>query len=515
LSANGQNATNSRAGGGAGGSIRVIATTIVGSGTLFANGGAGEPVHGGGGGGGRIALVANTNLFTGTLSAIGGAGWQRGGAGTLYATSTSSLGKVTIDNGGFAGASTPVELANSSHTLEVRGRAVLLTASSELQTVKGLIVRTGSTISTVATNFATMNWQVSGDAAIESGAEIQLSGKGLSPGIGTGIGQGSSLVAGGSGHGGNGGLGQSGTTSVFGGLTYGSTTAPTSFGSGGRCVGNSAGGRGGGALHLTVTGKLQLDGLILADGTTGSGASSGGAAGGSVWLTLGEFAGRGLISANGGNGGMPYGGGGGGGRIAVTCQIKTFTGAITAFGGAGPVAVAGGAGTIYTKLSSAPYADLLVDNGGLLGANTSSSDLSSGFNLIITGGAVYRPTAAPTSLGSVMIGPNSKWLVGNGSVGATITVASNVIVAAGGLISGDGFGFGIGSGPGAGSTSPFGSTGGGHGGFGGRGTGFTNSFTPGGNAYDPTTSPSHAGSGGGSLSVAAGLGGGPEGPDYG
>ena len=85
-------------------------------------------------------------------------------------------------------------------------------------------------------------------------------------------------------------------------------------------------GYGGGALRLVVRNQLLLRGLITADGTScvpsvdGAG-TSGGGAGGSVWITvtngplLGPPSGR--ISASGGDGCPNGGGGGSGGRIAV------------------------------------------------------------------------------------------------------------------------------------------------------------------------------------------------------
>ena len=502
LTANGQNATNSRAGGGAGGSIRITAPTITGNGMLRANGGAGEPVHGGGGGGGRIALASATNLFIGTFSATGGAGWQHGGAGTLYVTSKSSLGKVTIDNGGFVGANTPIELANSSHALEVRGHATVGIASSASQTLRSLIVRSNSIITSFATNNATVNLSVIGDAVIELGAELLVTGKGYPADQGPGAGI-SGVAGSGAGHGGYGGSGiSSGGAIAVGGNSYDSLTAPTQAGSGGRSVGIFPGGSGGGAVQLTVKGNLQLDGRISADATAGSGTASGGAAGGSVLLSLNRFSGAGSISANGSKGGMPSGGGGGGGRIAVTHTISTFIGTMTATGGTG--AISGGAGTIYTKRNASEFADLRVDNGGLKGTNTPAGS-DSGYNLVITGGAVFHPSAPALTLilGSVSVGPDSTWLLGNGAASANVSVVSNVTVAPGGLMSGDGLGYASGQGPGAATSS---AGGGGHGGYGGSGVGAGSGIPrPGGNIYDSSANPTQPGSGGGGGAGGAAL----------
>lgn len=497
VTANGQNATNSRAGGGAGGSIWITAPTISGNGRVQADGGAGEPVHGGGGGGGRIALIATTNLFSGNISAVGGAGWQRGGAGTVLTQDDVAGPKLTIDNGGQSGAATLVNLSTSGTALVIQGRAHVVSASVAQQSMTNLMVRAGSTIATTATNLATLSWFVSGDAVIEAGATVQLGGRGYSPNLGPGTGFSSGTVGSGAGHGGYGGSGISGATVSPGGNTYDSISGPTMVGSGGRSIGIFPGGAGGGAVRLTVTGKLRLDGQIITDGTAASGNASGGASGGSVWLVLGDFAGSGLISADGGNGGLPYGGGGGGGRIAVIAAKSTFNGTLSAVGGIG--AVSGGAGTIFTKLATSPYADLIVDNGGWTGTNT-PSDLSLLQNLFISGGAICRPTVSSLTLGSVQVGTDSTWLLGSGSSGGNVTVASNLIVAAGGAISGDGLGFGGTQGSGSGSSSSLGSSGGGHGGYGGRGAGFTNTISsPGGNVYGSAANPTLPGSGGGST----------------
>jgi methionine-rich copper-binding protein CopC len=89
------------------------------------------------------------------------------------------------------------------------------------------------------------------------------------------------------------------------------------------------GGAGGGAIHLTSTGLLLIEGSITANGGNGSGASNsgyggqgGGGAGGTVWLTAPTVTNFGTVTARGGNGGnidggYGRGGGGGAGRIRV------------------------------------------------------------------------------------------------------------------------------------------------------------------------------------------------------
>ena len=143
------------------------------------------------------------------------------------------------------------------------------------------------------------------------------------------------------------------------------------------------GGSGGGAIRLTVTGTLTLDGRITANGSNGFGQGSGGGAGGSVWLTVGKFIGTGLVTANAGAGEPPFGGGGGGGRIAIYYATNQFTGSISAPGGAG--GNNGSAGTIYSQASTAKSGQLTIDNRGLSATNT-VFDLQSG-DLIVSGSA--------------------------------------------------------------------------------------------------------------------------------
>src|ERR1017187_10415580 len=134
------------------------------------------------------------------------------------------------------------------------------------------------------------------------------------------------------------------------------------------------GGTGGGAINLNVTGVLQVYGTISASGGAGNSPSAGGGSGGSIFLTVGTLAGLGVIAANGGAG-NDWGGGGGGGRIAIIYGSCGFSGLVSAYGGGGYAA--GGAGTIYTKLNSqSASAQVLVDNGGQAGTNTTFGSAS-------------------------------------------------------------------------------------------------------------------------------------------
>ena len=153
-------------------------------------------------------------------------------------------------------------------------------------------------------------------------------------------------------------------------------------------------GAGGGAIRLNVTGMLVLDGRISADGGLALAEGSGGGAGGSVWLTVGTLTGAGTISANGGMGsgfGLYGGGGGGGGRIAVQYGMDLFFGVTSARGGSG--SAWGGAGTIYTKANSQSWGQVVADNGGQAGTNTTWTS-SGTLDLTVRNGAVVSPPSS-------------------------------------------------------------------------------------------------------------------------
>jgi len=152
-------------------------------------------------------------------------------------------------------------------------------------------------------------------------SRINVNGRGYGEHQGPGAGTGSGSGASGSG-GGHGGAGSPGThSSSVGGGTYGSFAYPATMGSGGGP--NSGSGAGGGVLRLTVGGTLTVDGSIAANGAGASTFNTtGGGAGGSVWVRSTVVTGTGVISASGGSSNNSSAGSGGGGRIAVySCNI--------------------------------------------------------------------------------------------------------------------------------------------------------------------------------------------------
>ena len=266
----------------------------------------------------------------------------------------------------------------------------------------------------------------------------------------------------------------------------------------------SIGGAGGGSIRLNVSGILQADGRISANGGNGSGSGGGGGSGGSIWLTVGTLSGAGSITANGGNGADAIGGGGGGGRIAITYNNNSFTGPVSAYGGGG--ASWGGAGTVYLKTNSQSYGQLILDNGGNAGTNTTFN--ASSIDLLVTGGAIGQGPSGGWSVRNLQIRTNSVLTTVASTSSQTVTVTGNATIDAGGAISVDGTGSGASSGIGAGATySGSIKGGGGHGGFGAANpSGY-------GGAYGSIQSPVTAGSGGGngsgsSIAPRGGAGGG-------
>lgn len=514
ISADGEAGLSEGGGGGSGGSIWLTVGTLAGSGTISANGGMGNGTGlwgGGGGGGGRIAVEHGTSLFFGTITSCGGSGSAVGGAGTIYTKATlQPWGQVLVDNGGRAGTNTTLGTSSPGTVdLTVQGGAVLVPVASQM--IGTLLVASNGWL--CLTNYA-YQLTVSGNATIHAGGGILANGTGYAGNTGPGAGRyyssGSAYIGGGGGYGGYGAAGGAGTPATApnpsaGGSPYGSPIFPLERGSGGGgTYPYAAGGSGGGLIRLNVTGVLQVDGIISANGSPGASPSAGGGSGGTVFLEVGTLSGRGVISANGGMGNS-LGGGGSGGRIAILYAANTFSGLASAYGGGGYAW--GGAGTIYTRASNQPIGLVTLDNGGHAGTNTSWTASVGNIDLTVQGGAVFAPTlSTPPTIGNLLIASNG-WLVLAGSSGYSapmLTITGNATVRAGGGIIADGTGFPGGQGIGAGRYSQtetgYVSGGGGHGGY-GASSGGGGKAAPGGITYDTLLTPTIMGSGGGTYST--------------
>jgi hypothetical protein len=500
ITANGVDGIGVGAGGGAGGGILLQAKLVAGSGAISAHGGVGSPPNAGGGGGGRIALYCATNRFAGGIIASGGAGWWPGGAGTVYIAPSNAPTQVqlVIDNGGLAGATTPLAALTNAVNLTVAHGAetAFLYGSNTLQSLT-----IGSNSFLLPGNFPPDSLLVNGNASIEATGGILLDGLSAAPvGGATMVSNGVSTGSGG----GNGGYGGVSFGGAAGGPPMGALQIPfTPGGAGGAGLGK--GGFGGGALNLRVIGKFILNGTISANGADGPGFGSGGGAGGGIYLLVDQLSGSGLISANGGDGEALLGGGGGGGRIEVLAELTTFAGTLTAYGGIGYGN--GGAGTIYVSPGKATSA-IIVDNGGNFGANTLLPQLSAS-DLTVANGASVGFTTGDVAVHNLVVGAN-------GVLTAATQGGQNFILSASGacsilsngyvLLDGRGYGANSGSTPGrygvAGNNS-----GGGGGGNGGDG-GASAWGASGGGSAGFITQANQAGSGGGASTSLGGAGGG-------
>jgi cysteine-rich repeat protein len=409
-----------------------------------------------------------------------------------------------------------------------------------------------------------------GSIDVQSGGNINVNSKGFTGTNGSGAGGSSTYTydgGAGGGHGGNGGTAgrdnASANTAASGGITNDSVTDPVLPGSGGGSnpSGGSCAASGGGAVKLSVSGTLSVNGNITANGGNGTyctNAGGGGGAGGSIYIydssgAMAMTGTTGTITANGGTGGnggpgAGWGGGGGGagGRVSIRANTSTYLGTQQAYGSAGGIGdnppketgYTGGAGTIFSKYGSATNGDLLVDGNNPAFTNSNTTQLTGNEtynNVNILRGAKYiLPGASNLSAtGYMTIGTGSSSVeiqnantltVGNLIIQSTGSLthsantsskasylnisATNVDVQSGGTINVDGKGYSSGNGTGkGGNVSSGGSGGAGYGGGGGNGSGAGGA---GGAAYGSNSSPDDMGSGGGLLSATAGGSGGGE-----
>jgi hypothetical protein len=461
LNANGAGAPPNNAGGGAGGSIWLTVGKLAGAGSISANGGPGEWVDGGGGSGGRIAVYYGLNEFAGALTAYGGAGHQRGGAGTIYTRKNgTAFGQLLVHNGGVWGNYTPL---TSPEAFQLILAEMAYVYPAEPLTVRDLVVGTNTTL-THLTGQARCEVTVLNNATIVAGGSVNTDGRGYPIGGDPGPGAGArrDCCGSGGGHGGTGGRTAGGAT---GGAPYGSVTEPLAPGSAGGNSDSGPGPAGGGVVRLNVANVLTIDGRVSANGVNGTINNTGGGAGGSVYLTAKTIAGQGAILADGGSGEWIDGGGGGGGRIALHASTIAFAGELFARGGGGHQR--GGAGSIYKKITGQTGGELVLDNGGNVGALTPFT-VPDKTRLILGGGSTFYPVG-PLNVVSLELRPGATLTHVIGPSGLTVNVEQDLVVAAGAAINLDHKGYPIGDdpGPGAGVNGPVCGGGGAHGGNGG------------------------------------------------
>ena len=490
-------------GGGAGGSLWLNVGTLTGSGLITARGGPGGVTGGGGGGGGRVAFYFTQNTFSGLLSAAGAAGNQAGGAGTIYTKSSSeALGHLLVDNDGNGGAWTPLTTPEAfGLVIRNQGKA---SASAPL-TCGTLLIQTNGVLSCPASS-SNLAVTVLGDAGIDLGGKLDVSGMGYAPQQGPGAGGRNTGGYGtGAGHGGVGGAVTG--YSLPGGGVYDSIVTPTQWGSGGGSSSLGSGGSGGSAVTLNVVGALRVDGALTDDGVAPSSLYDGGGAGGSLWITVGELTGSGSITARGAA--SSSGGGGGGGRIALYFTQNTFGGLLSAAGAVGNQV--GGAGTIYTRRSSDACGLVLVDNGnnpGVTRLNSSNWPAGLVFDLTLSGAAIVRPDV-PLTFRNLVLTNGAVVTHDQTQAGFQWTCLGDAWVASDASFNVNGLGYPAASGPGAGQRSISGwASGAGHGGWGQSSYWDATYVVSGGGTYGSSNQPVTLGSGGGSPSSGSGGSGG-------
>jgi hypothetical protein len=538
ISANGNNASSNQ-GGGSGGSVWIDvgiintgnAGVFTGTGSIAATGGNGDntnaPYYGGGGGGGRIAIYSVNHNFRGTVNVGGGAasgnGSSAGGSGSYYQNTTNM--NSLCDSGTMAAGCT---LSSSLYL----GDSYMISG-------------TDYTVASNGTIYGNISMNLSGSLTINSGGKISADGRGYVSQDGPSYGASSGWDGVGGTHGGVGGRGENIAST---GIAYGSLTQPIDFGSGG---GYGAGGIGGGALKVVVSGTLTNNGSITANGNNAT-SNGGGGAGGSIWIDVGivnagsgVFSGTGSITAKGGNGstgGAPYyGGGGGGGRIAVYSVDYNYRGSININGGADssyyftPGSAAGEVGTFYQYISNSNSlcdsgdlstnciistsrvlgdgvqltgTNLQIQNGGNIYsvAPVASSQLNlTGGTFAIDSGGIFNYNLAVLKTNTFAVSGQfsgnilDSLITGNLTINSGATLSANGKGFAGGAFWHNGYGINGGT---------YNSNSGGGGGYGGAGGRGSNASATGGTLSGASVMPVYMGSGGAAGGTSAGGSGG-------
>ncbi len=269
--------------------------------------------------------------------------------------------------------------ANGDETLVVgSGQKLYVDASAQ---VNGSVrIASGGTLSHLSGASTRMNLNIAGAFTLDSGGTVTASGRGNETKGKTG-GQGGA-------YGGR----------AFGGgaCCYGSIRRPTHYGSAGN---GTKSGNGGGAIRITATGAMTINGSITCNGSTVNYRCG---SGGSIWLTGASISGTGTIAANGGNQNHATNvSPGGGGRIAIwlTGSGADFSNFnidnITAYGGKyNNGTCKGGAGTIYLKTGDQ------ADNEGTLIVRNLTTDQ---YTDIMVGGSSQVTAVSDFDVGDVVV----------------------------------------------------------------------------------------------------------------
>lgn len=293
-----------------------------------------------------VAGLSGGTIYYYTAYATNAYGWAVAAPSLVFTTLQSSAYGATIASvsSGFwtnGAIWNPARVPNSTDFVVISSGCSVTNNDTASHAMASLVILTNGVL-THSANAGAESYKVilsiASNLTIDAGGAINADGVGYSNGYGPGAAGNAAASYGGVGY------VQAGSATVAK-PTYGSITAPTNCGSGGKSGGGLFGG---GAILLSVGGTATVNGAISAGGST-NGTQTGGS-GGSVFLTTGALTGTGVIRANGG--GVVNQGGGGGGRVAVILTNSTSFGAVAmqAYGGNnGGVGLAGAAGTVYLE----------------------------------------------------------------------------------------------------------------------------------------------------------------------
>lgn len=225
------------------------------------------------------------------------------------------------------------------------------------------------------------------------------------PGNGQGPAAGQQAVYGGGANGGDGGSSTNGTTAQSG---IGSITAPVTAGSGGANGGNAGGNGGGVvklvvAGTLTVSGSIVANGNNSGGGSGGGGAGGSIWLDAGTLAGAGSITANGGTGGN--NGG---GGGGGKIALTYTTRTHNGTVTAYGSSGSTATNGKAAAGTIYTKAASQSYGDLLIDNNTTTTNNQTRNVGSDTFrNVTLSNRGQLTLTTALTLVGDLTINSNT------------------------------------------------------------------------------------------------------------
>ncbi|OQB06345.1 MAG: Fibronectin type III domain protein [bacterium ADurb.Bin212] len=425
---------------GSGGSINISTKELTGNGIVRAKGGQmTDPILGGyGGGGGRISFAGvEKDSYSGIINA-NGSDAEDSRAGTIY-LSPDKRANWTISNGQIYRLGSDGVNNYNFGNITIQSGGILELDSNPLMNDSG-----GGAATLYANNIT-----------IDEGGILKADGLGISSG---GPGEGSGGMVGGT-------YGGKGYGNIKSG--YGSIENPISLGSKGSGGNDSWGGyrwsSGGGAVILSLSGELTVNGTISANGlTSNTCASTGSGSGGSINITASILTGSstGKIEAKGGEPSCNTGTGGGGRISFAGVTTDNFLGGVSV-----KTILSydkGYAGTIY--FNEQKRTSWTIANGQSYRLGTDGTNDYTFGNITIQSGGILEIDGDPT--------------LNDGKGGAATINATNVTVESGGILKADELGFYAHSGPGYSGTQYSGGSYGGTGGNGGSTYGATYSPNP-------------------------------------